>query len=171
MMSTFIVLSMFLIVLGLCVGSFIGVCAERFPTGRDIVFGRSTCTSCHRQLGVRDLVPLLSFVVCGGKCRSCHAQIPPYLLYLEIGAGGLAVLAVLAGGDPVTVALNALFLWLLLALATIDIVAFRLPDPFTAGLAIVAVALAPDIEMAFEEDGPHLPAKNMTSTVYVLRRT
>ena len=31
--------------------------------------------------------------------------------------------------------------------------------------------LAPDIEMAFEEDGPHLPAKNMTSTVYVLRRT
>lgn len=34
-----------------------------------------------------------------------------------------------------------------------------------------AITLAPDIEVAFEEDGPHLPAKNMTSTVYVLRRT
>ncbi len=31
--------------------------------------------------------------------------------------------------------------------------------------------LAPDLELAFEEDGPHLPAKNMSSTVYVLRRT
>ncbi|NNF91808.1 MAG: methyltransferase domain-containing protein [Boseongicola sp.] len=34
-----------------------------------------------------------------------------------------------------------------------------------------AAVLAPDIEMAFEEQGPHLPAKNMTSAVYVLRRT
>ncbi|MEO0944443.1 MAG: methyltransferase domain-containing protein [Pseudomonadota bacterium] len=34
-----------------------------------------------------------------------------------------------------------------------------------------AAVLAPDLEVAFEEDGPHLPAKNMTSTVYVLRRT
>lgn len=34
-----------------------------------------------------------------------------------------------------------------------------------------AAVLAPDIEMAFEEQGPHLPAKNMTSVVYVLRRT
>ena len=38
-------------------------------------------------------------------------------------------------------------------------------------IGLDVITLAPDIEVAFEQDGPHLPAKNMTSTVYVLRRT
>lgn len=147
-MPTDLALSVFLILLGPCVGSFIGVCAERFPSGRDVVFGRSECAACQRKLAPRDLVPLLSFIVQGGKCRGCHSRIPSHLFYLEVGAGGLAMLAVLAGGDPATVILNALFLWVLLALATIDLVAFRLPDPFTACLALVSVANAPDLRLA-----------------------
>ncbi|MCG6883708.1 MAG: methyltransferase domain-containing protein [Silicimonas sp.] len=64
---------------------------------------------------------------------------------------------------------------LVAAMAPGNLLAFSFNDATLADRAYTdrldIVTLAPDIEMAFEEDGPHLPAKNMTSTVYVLRRT
>ena len=147
-MSTALAMSIFVSVLGPCIGSFIGVCAERIPANKSVIFGRSACSVCRVPLGWRELVPVVSFVSQRGRCRRCHASIPPWLLYLEIAAGGLGVLAALAGGDASLILLNALFLWLLLALAVIDVMSFRLPDPFTFGLGVVALAKAPDIEVA-----------------------
>mmetsp|Transcript_316 Transcript_316/g.872 ORF Transcript_316/g.872 Transcript_316/m.872 type:complete len:243 (+) Transcript_316:18-746(+) len=135
-------------VIGACVGSFIALCADRIPKGEDVVSARSRCRSCGTALQALDLIPVLSFARTSGTCRTCGATIPPSLLYLEIGAAGLGALAVLAGGSPVHMALSALMLWLLLALAAVDWVALRLPDAFTAALAVVVILRAPDLVTA-----------------------
>ena len=147
-MTDLAVVSLLVLLLGPCVGSFVALCADRIPAGRDVVRQRSTCDTCDAALGLPDLVPILSFATLRGRCRTCKAAIPAHLLYLEIVAAGVAIWAVLAGGDASQVLLNACLLWLLLALGAIDWTSYRLPDPFTALLAIVALLRAPDLQLA-----------------------
>ncbi|MBY5935567.1 prepilin peptidase [Tateyamaria omphalii] len=135
-------LALLVLLISPAVGSFLAVLVDRLPRGEDVVRAPSACRSCGARLGLRDLVPVLSFVLLRGRCRRCCASIPPMTLYIEILAIGAAVLAVLAGGGPVAVLLNALWLWLLVALAATDLVWFRLPDPLTAALGAVALGLA-----------------------------
>lgn len=85
------------------------------------------------------MIPVLSFAVARGRCRKCGAAIPPWTLYSELAAAGLAVLAVLAGGPAAWIWATALMLWLLLALALCDLMWFRLPDALTAALLAVAL--------------------------------
>lgn len=136
---------LFVLLLGPCVGSFIAVMVDRLPQGRDIVTARSSCTACETVLGARDLVPILSFGLSAGHCRHCAAPIPAHLLYLELLGLGAGVLAVAAGGP---VLLTALMLWLLLALAAVDLAMFRLPDPLNALLFVVVLLRTEDLQMA-----------------------
>ena len=87
------------------------------------------------------MIPILFFLHQRGRCAHCGGSIPPWLLYIEILATGAALLALLAGGGTVIVLLNALFLWLLIALAASDMLWFRLPDLLTAALALVALVI------------------------------
>jgi leader peptidase (prepilin peptidase)/N-methyltransferase len=124
------------------IGSFIAVLADRLPRGEDVILAPSRCRSCGSRLGLRDLVPMVSFALQRGRCRHCNAAIPPFSLYVEILALGAAVLAVLAGGGLGLVVLSAVWLWLLLALATTDALWMRLPDPLTFSAFCVACLLA-----------------------------
>ena len=58
-------------VFGLCIGSFLNVCAYRLPLGGSIVYPASRCTSCGRTLSWFDNVPVISWVVLRGRCRTC----------------------------------------------------------------------------------------------------
>jgi leader peptidase (prepilin peptidase)/N-methyltransferase len=60
---------------GLQIGSFLTVVVDRVPDGRSIVTPGSACGSCGMQLGVRDLVPVFSWLALRGKCRRCGARI------------------------------------------------------------------------------------------------
>src|SRR3989344_3782372 len=62
-------------VLGLVLGSFINAFLWRFRTGRAIFWARSQCVYCDRQLGVGDLLPLISFFWLKGRCRYCRRRI------------------------------------------------------------------------------------------------
>ena len=55
---------------GICVGSFLNVVAFRLPKGESIVTGPSHCMTCGHRLKWYELIPVLSFVIQGGKCRS-----------------------------------------------------------------------------------------------------
>ena len=70
--------------LGLSVGSFLNLCMDRLPAGGSILRPGSHCDSCQRQLGVADLVPVLSYVWLGGRCRYCGARIPLRLPLVEL---------------------------------------------------------------------------------------
>lgn len=63
-------------VLGAVLASFAGVIAERMHTGESFAHGRSRCNSCNRTLTARDLVPVVSWVIAKGRCRTCMARIP-----------------------------------------------------------------------------------------------
>lgn len=136
-------LGIFMILIAPAVGSFLGVLADRLPRGEDVLRAPSRCRACGTRLGVRDLIPLASWLMLRGRCRTCGAAIPPVLFYAELLATGAAVLAVLAGGGALQVVLSALWLWLLIALALSDLTWFRLPDLLTGALAVVGIALSP----------------------------
>ncbi|WP_371229653.1 prepilin peptidase [Roseovarius sp. 2305UL8-3] len=132
----------FLLLISPAIGSFLAVLADRLPRGEDVVRKPSACRSCKTPLKPRDLLPILSFALSAGRCRQCKAPIPPWLLYMEIIAIGCAILALILGTTPAEIVLYALFLWVLQALVASDLLWFRLPDPLTGALFVIALALA-----------------------------
>jgi leader peptidase (prepilin peptidase)/N-methyltransferase len=65
----------FLLVAGLVFGSFVSALTYRYPRGLSVVKGRSFCPKCKRQIAWLDNIPLLSFLILGGKCRDCRKKI------------------------------------------------------------------------------------------------
>lgn len=61
---------------GLAIGSFLNVVVARVPLRRSIVTPASACMSCGQELAWHDNVPLVSWLVLRGRCRSCSARIP-----------------------------------------------------------------------------------------------
>jgi len=123
---------------GAIAGSFLATLVLRWPAGRTLG-GRSGCDGCGLVLNVGHLVPVVSFLVMRGRCRSCGARIDPRHPLVEIMAaiiGGMA-LALAPGASG---AAGALFGWLLLTLAVLDLEHFWLPDRLTATLAILGLA-------------------------------
>ncbi|MBR0551351.1 prepilin peptidase [Stakelama marina] len=137
-------------VLGLVFGSFIATVAIRWPEERSALRGRSECDGCGRTLTAAELIPLFSYAVQRGRCRECGAPIDwlhplVELLGLAIGIGAAAVAPDWNG------AAGAVFGWLLLMLAALDLRAFWLPNLLTGALALGGLAtgligLAPPIE-------------------------
>lgn len=126
--------------LGLVFGSFIATLAIRWPEGRSASRGRSACDGCGKALRAHELVPVASYLLQRGRCRGCGARIAPSHLATELTAGAIGVAAGLAAPD-VAGACGAVFGWLLLALAALDLAAFWLPNLLTGTLALAGLAL------------------------------
>ncbi len=121
------------------IGSGIAAGAARFANGAAWDFTPSTCPACGRRLGLVELIPVLSWVVQGGKCRGCSAPISRAYPVIELAAVGVAVWAWLATPGTVFVA-TCVMGWLLLALSAIDIRTRRLPDVLNMLLALSGIA-------------------------------
>lgn len=80
-------------IFGTIVGSFLNVLILRYNTGVSIIKGRSFCFSCGKKLGPMELIPVLSFIMQGGKCAGCQAKISWQYPVVEI-ITGLLFLAV-----------------------------------------------------------------------------
>lgn len=76
-----------LLIFGLFVGSFLGVLVDRVPKGRPIVFDRSRCPHCKHVLSWYELIPLVSFVLQGGKCRNCKTKLSFFYPGIELVTG------------------------------------------------------------------------------------
>lgn len=139
------------------VGSFLGVLVDRLPRGEDVITRPSACRGCGQALRARDLVPVLSYLALRGRARCCGAKIPPLWPALELGALLLALIPVLLAQSDLQMLLGAVFLWLLLALGATDATKMRLPDPLTAALLLVGLALA------WEDPNRSLPAAILTA--------
>ncbi|OYY68221.1 A24 family peptidase [Sphingomonas sp. 28-63-12] len=126
-------------VLGAILGSFIAAMVIRWPLGRSLLVGRSHCDACNAVLGPVDLVPLVSALAMRGRCRHCAAPIDPLHWRIELAALGVGVAAGALVAGPMAVA-AAVFGWLLLALAALDITDFWLPDALTLTLALAGLA-------------------------------
>jgi leader peptidase (prepilin peptidase)/N-methyltransferase len=74
----------FILLVGLCIASFIGSLSYRVPRGISIVKPRSYCPHCKKNLGIQDLIPVVSYLMLKGRCRYCGARIPIQYLFIEI---------------------------------------------------------------------------------------
>jgi leader peptidase (prepilin peptidase) / N-methyltransferase len=83
---------------GLALGSFLGVVAARVPLRRSIVRPGSACMSCETPIRWYDNVPVLSYALLRGRCRSCGTRIPPRDVAIELTTALLLVGCVLEFG-------------------------------------------------------------------------
>ncbi len=126
---------------GLLIGSFLNVCIYRLPRDLSVVRPRSRCTRCEHTIAWYDNVPLLSFVLLGGKCRACGARIAWWYPVVELLTGAAFFLAFWL--FPTAAAVKAsLFAAMLIELIFSDIHERILPDEFTIGGTLLGLVLA-----------------------------
>lgn len=82
----------YIVLLGLAIGSFLNVCIYRLPEGESIVRPRSHCPGCGTLIQARDNIPVLSYLLLKGRCRSCGMKISPQYPFVEVAAPLLLVL-------------------------------------------------------------------------------
>jgi leader peptidase (prepilin peptidase)/N-methyltransferase len=144
------------LVVGLCVGSFLNVVIHRLPKMLErgwqaqcaelrgetpapeptynLVVPRSACPACGAQITALQNIPVVSWLMLGGKCASCKAPISPRYPVVEILGGLLAAYAIWRFGPTARGLAACVLLWALLALTMIDIDTQLLPDDLTLPL-------------------------------------
>lgn len=130
------------------VGSFVGLVAERLPRAEPVLFGRSVCRSCRRQLSPRDLVPLLSWLATRGRCRHCDTPLGLRYPLTELAALAIALWAATTL-DGWSVLTGCMLGWTLLTLALADWREKVLPDALTLpliGAGLAAALVLPQLD-------------------------
>lgn len=137
-------------ILGTAFGSFLNVVVFRFNLEEHIlrnIYGRSRCMSCNKELKWYELIPIISFLVQGGKCRKCKARLSfqyPLVEFVTGSAFFLAAYSLLPIAGATTMDYFALAIWLavILILVTISVIDFRtgiIPDELNLGLLTFGV--------------------------------
>ncbi|MBW3615461.1 MAG: prepilin peptidase [Actinobacteria bacterium] len=138
-------------VLGLIVGSFLNVVIHRVPRNESVVSPRSACPSCGTEITNRDNVPVLSWLVLRGRCRSCGEAISARYPLVELLTGVIFALVGARLGADWALPAFLVFSAGLIALSAIDLDTYLLPRKVvyptlfaTAALLLVAAAVTRD---------------------------
>ncbi len=122
---------------GLCVGSFLNVCVHRLPRRQSIVLPRSFCPCCQGAIAWHDNVPVVSYLLLRGRCRSCRAPIALRYPLVEAATAVLFALLFFARGPSAAFVLQAFLGASLIALILIDARHQILPNAITLpGIAV-----------------------------------
>ena len=82
-----LLIAIFVFLFGLIIGSFLNVCIVRIPGGKSIVLPASACTKCGAAIRPYDNIPMVSYLVLGGKCRKCKNPISAMYPLVELLTG------------------------------------------------------------------------------------
>lgn len=124
------------IILGLVIGSFINVCICRIPQGESICFPPSHCSSCLHRLKVRDLVPVMSYIFLGGRCRYCNEKISIQYPMIELLNSGAYLLVYLRYGVDIRSIVFMVLASCLIMVSAIDIKVMEIPNGICLFIAI-----------------------------------
>ena len=145
---------------GLAIGSFLNVVAARLPLQRSVVHPRSACMSCANELAWYDNVPLFSYALLRGRCRSCSARISPLYPAVELGTALLVAACFVRFGLSGQAVVGAFFCVVLVVISSIDLTHRIIPNRIVvpaAALALAAqTALQPSLEWALAAFGAAL---------------
>jgi len=118
---------------GACIGSFLNVVIHRLPREESIVSPRSRCPGCGRPIRAWENIPIVSFLVLGGKCAGCGGAISWRYPAVELlTAAGYAAIFLL-DGFGIQMLRDLLFFSLLVPIAFIDIDHRIIPDELSLG--------------------------------------
>lgn len=148
MTATMIVL-FYALLLGLVIGSFLNVCVYRIPNNMSIAFPPSACPKCKSKIKWYDNIPVISFIILRARCRSCGQKISLEYPVVELLTGLLTVLFVWRFGINVWTPAVLFVVYCLITLSAIDLHTMTIPDRFSIGLTVFALAVA-FINPAFE---------------------
>jgi leader peptidase (prepilin peptidase) / N-methyltransferase len=130
-------------VAGAVIGSLVTVIAHRAPRGENFVTGRSRCPQCGHKIAAYDNVPIVSWLLLRGRCRSCGEPISARYPLTEAGLGALWAGTVLALGtdDTGELVLGLVLCTVLVAITLTDLDLRIIPNTFVLAGAIAGVAI------------------------------
>jgi leader peptidase (prepilin peptidase)/N-methyltransferase len=129
-------------VLGLFVGSFLNVCIYRLPLGRTVLWGRSHCPHCDRQIRPWENIPVLSWLALRGRCAGCGAWIGLQYPLVELVTGALFAGAAWLYGPSWLLVPRLLFVCAMIVLFMIDLQHRILPNVITIPGIVVGLAFS-----------------------------
>ncbi len=129
-------------VFGLLLGSFLNVCAWRWPQEQSVVAPRSRCPGCGELIRWFDNIPVLSWLILRGKCRNCGESVSWQYPLVELAVGLIWAGSVYSWGPTPEAVRGAVFLTLLLGIALTDARFYIIPDEFSIGGTLVGLGLA-----------------------------
>lgn len=129
-------------VFGLTVGSFLNVCIYRMPREESIIKPRSHCPQCKKLIRWYDNIPLVSYIILGGKCRYCNKRISFQYFIVELLTGTLFVLFYNNFGLTVTSIIYAVFVCGLIVATFVDFNFRIIPDEINIGGIILGLIVS-----------------------------
>jgi leader peptidase (prepilin peptidase)/N-methyltransferase len=139
---------------GLAVGSFLNVVVYRLPRGESIVRPGSHCPACSRAIRPYENIPLLSYLLLGGRCRGCAARISLRYPAFELLTAVLFAAIVLETGWRIDAILWCAFAAMLVAAAAIDAEHRVIPDEISVGGLAAGLVFVPIVEALHGEPYP-----------------
>lgn len=132
----------FTFLFGAMIGSFLNVCIYRLPDHESVVFPASHCRACSRVLAWYENVPLLSYVLQRGKCRTCGAQFSSRYFWVELLTAFLAIALVVHFGLTITSIGYFLFVAALVTITFIDLDHQIIPDVISLPGVVVGIVFS-----------------------------
>lgn len=129
----------FIFILGAAIGSFLNVVIYRVPHEQSIIYPNSACPNCQKPIKPYDNIPILSWLVLGGKCRNCQNPISPRYLFVELLTGLLFLIVYWSVGLNAFLPVVLAFVAAIVSLAFIDAEHKILPNVITYPLLVFAL--------------------------------
>lgn len=136
---------------GSCIGSFLNVVIARVPKGMSVVRPRSRCPKCEKPISGFDNIPVASWFILRGKCRTCKTSISFRYPFIEMLMGLAAMAAVARFGIGIYALELFTFTAILTAIAFVDVDTWTVPHPLWISLAVSGIAFAAAHSFILEE--------------------
>lgn len=130
---------LFIFILGTAVGSFLNVVIHRVPNEQSVVFPNSACPKCKNAIKPYDNIPILSWVILGGKCRNCKEKISARYPAVELLNGLLWILVYWQIGFNPFLLVCLIFVTTMVSLIFIDAENMILPDVINYPLLVFSL--------------------------------
>lgn len=137
------------VILGAVFGSFLNCFAWRIAHGEKITNGRSHCTTCGHPLNFFDLIPVVSWIIRGGKCHYCKAKISVRYLLAELFLSGMFLWTLLSDDITVLCLRDMIFIGILFTISLVDLEIYEIP--FMSHIVAIIVYL---VTLIFITDDP-----------------
>ena len=139
-------------VLGALFGSFLNVVAYRLPRHESLIKPASHCPKCGTPVRPYDNIPILSWLILRGRCRSCAEPISPRYPLVEAATGLLCLGAVLVHHSAASIALSIALIVVVVPAALIDLEFRIIPNRLTGPAAVLALAIGLALDPAGEPE-------------------